>query len=185
MTNIRLICHRPGFRRCGIAHEASKVWPGDRWSDEQLEIFDNDPQFEVLTGGDVEIELEEDTGPVEVEIGSLAADAQLRMDTIDEVIFNLGASDFGTEGQPLIKSVIDILGFVPMPEEVVASEKRFNPDLKPGDWGKGLRAIAILNASKALGPDDLTKEGVPKIPVLQKLIGFKPTPEEIKALPPK
>ncbi|PCI03853.1 MAG: hypothetical protein COB78_05725 [Hyphomicrobiales bacterium] len=185
MSNIRLICHRPGFRRLGIAHEASKVWPADRWTDEQLTIFDNDRQFEVLTGGDVKIEPDDAVVPIEVEIGSLDADDQRRLDAIDEVIFNLVAADYGTEGQPLIGTVVDALGFVPMPEEIVASEKRLDPDATPGDWGSTLRADAIAAAVHKFKEDDFTKEGIPKIPALQKAIGFKPTPDEIKVATPK
>lgn len=50
MTEITLICRRPGFRRCGVAHPAEKTYPADHWTDEQLEIFRKDPQFKVVEG---------------------------------------------------------------------------------------------------------------------------------------
>ena len=185
MTNIRLICHRPGFRRCGIGHVANKVWPDGYWTDAQLEIFDKDPQFEVLTGGDVEIEPKIDEGSNEPEIGALDADDPIRMAAIDEVIGNLEASGFGTEGQPGIQVLKKQLGFVPMPEEVMAAAKRHDPDGKPGEWGLAMRASAIVEAVKKFSPSDFTKEGVPKIPALQKAVGFKPTPDEMNSITPK
>ena len=185
MNAIRLICHKPGFRRLGIAHEASKVWPEDRWTDDELAIFDNDPQFEVLTVGDVEIEPDVDEVSNEPEIGALDADDPIRMAAIDEVIGNLEASGFGTEGQPGIQVLKKQLGFVPMPEEVMAAAKRHDPDGKPGEWGLAMRASAIVEAVKGFKPGDFTRESVPKIPSLQKAIGFKPTPEEMKLVAPK
>lgn len=49
MGKIKLICRRPGFRRCGVAHPSEKIYDEDYWTEDQLKTFDEDPQFEVLT----------------------------------------------------------------------------------------------------------------------------------------
>jgi len=48
MNYIKLICHRPGMRRCNQEHEAEKVYKADAWTEEQLAIFDADPHFTVM-----------------------------------------------------------------------------------------------------------------------------------------
>lgn len=47
---IRIRCDRPGFRRAGIAHAASAVYPAGTFSEEQLRILRAEP---LLTVDDV------------------------------------------------------------------------------------------------------------------------------------
>ena len=103
-----------------------------------------------------------------------------RLEKIDGAISGLEAKDYGTEGQPDIRVITDKSGFEPSNDELIAGLQRQNPDAHPGDWGLELRAEAVSTAVKALGEDDFTKTGAPKIPVLQKALGFKLMPDEIK-----
>jgi len=45
---IKLICRRPGMRRCNQAHGAEKVYDADHWTEEQLAIFEADPDFALV-----------------------------------------------------------------------------------------------------------------------------------------
>ncbi|MDR6102790.1 seryl-tRNA synthetase [Agrobacterium larrymoorei] len=54
MSQIQIICSKPGIRRNGIEHPASAVYSSDRWTPAQLQAFQEDPAFivqEVATGG--------------------------------------------------------------------------------------------------------------------------------------
>lgn len=54
MPKIQIICSSPGIRRNGIEHPASAIYDADRWSDQQLQAFRDDPAFivqEVAEGG--------------------------------------------------------------------------------------------------------------------------------------
>jgi len=177
--DVLLICAKPGFRRNGVAHAAKTVWPAGHWNDDQLEIFDNDPMFTVLSATSAEGDVVENTSAAEPDLASLDADNPLRMNSIDEVIKALGPADYGADGQPNIKALKELLGFVPMPEEIADAIKRDAPDGEPGVRGKAMRKAAIEGAAKNLGEGDFTRAGLPKISALEKAIGFKPTPEEI------
>lgn len=43
------------------------------------------------------------------------------------------------------------------------------------------RPLAIKSAVASVGKESLNKDGRPKVAVLEKMLGFKPTPEEIDA----
>lgn len=45
---IKLICRRPGMRRCNQVHGAEKVYAADHWTQEQLAIFEADPDFALV-----------------------------------------------------------------------------------------------------------------------------------------
>jgi len=183
MDNIRIICHKPGFRRNGMAHEASKVWPTGHWSDDELKVFDNDPMFTIVPAD--ENEVVEEPASQEPDIASLPADDPVRRQTIDGVINGLEAKDYGTDGQPNIKVLRDRLSFVPMPEEVTEAIQRLHPGKEPSNIGLAIRLVAVVEAIKNLKPSGLTKAGTPKIAALEKALGFKPTPEEIKEATPE
>jgi len=51
MANVKIICRRPGMRRCGAEHPAEKSYKDGYWTDEQLGKFDEDPDFSVVVVG--------------------------------------------------------------------------------------------------------------------------------------
>lgn len=54
MSQIQIICSKPGIRRNGIENPASAIYPADRWTPEQIQAFEADPAFivqEVGSGG--------------------------------------------------------------------------------------------------------------------------------------
>ena len=179
MPNIRLICHKPGFLRCGIAHAASNIWPEDHWSKEQILIFENDRMFEVFEVGENE-EIDEPVQSPQINLSELSGDHPDRMGAIDAAIHDLAPRDYDSDGNPIIKSLVSILEFVPMPEEIEASFKRTGMGKTSSEWGLVIRADAIEAAIKKLGKGDFTQAGTPKVSVLEKALGFKPTTDEIK-----
>lgn len=42
---IQIVCKRPGFRRAGIAHPASAVYPTDKFTAEQLKALKAEPML--------------------------------------------------------------------------------------------------------------------------------------------
>jgi hypothetical protein len=44
---VQIICARPGMRRHGVEHPATATYDLDRWTEEQLAAFREDPSFHV------------------------------------------------------------------------------------------------------------------------------------------
>ncbi len=47
---ITIICSRPGMRRAGMAHPAKASYASGHFTDDQLAVLKNDPNFQVLEG---------------------------------------------------------------------------------------------------------------------------------------
>jgi len=44
---VTIVCRLPGMRRNGIRHPAVETYPADRWTDDELDAFNADPNFTV------------------------------------------------------------------------------------------------------------------------------------------
>lgn len=45
--SIKIVCTRPGLRRAGMAHDASRVWPASTFTREQIDLLRSDSAFVV------------------------------------------------------------------------------------------------------------------------------------------
>lgn len=52
MSDITLVCRRPGMRRNGKAHADQANYALEDWTEEQWEIFEKDPDFIVVKNGE-------------------------------------------------------------------------------------------------------------------------------------
>ncbi|MBB3947220.1 hypothetical protein GGQ73_003186 [Rhizobium skierniewicense] len=95
MSQIQIICSKPGIRRNGIENPASAIYPADRWTPEQLQAFKADPAFivqEVGSGGVKLTGVDFDT--------AVAAEVQKQVEGITSALqtsFNAKVAEAATE----------------------------------------------------------------------------------------
>lgn len=95
MSQIQIICSKPGIRRNGIEHPASAIYPADRWTPGQLKAFNDDPAFivqEVGSGGVKLTGVDFDT--------AVAAEVQKQVEALSTALqtsFNAKVTEAATE----------------------------------------------------------------------------------------
>ncbi|WP_026379367.1 hypothetical protein [Afifella pfennigii] len=173
MGKIEVFCRTPGFRRLGREHPARKVYEADHFTEEELVILRADPEFEVrmVDGADAAATEARNAAAAGDPGGTAAALAVAPgADAADQVSDNgAGPSEPHLDGTP---------GSGTGPDAGPA----------PADTGEGGttspetdRVAAIRGVLGEIGDDERTREGRPKVAVLEKKLGFKPSVEEIEA----
>lgn len=98
---IKLICRRPGMRRCGQVHGAEKVYDAEHWTEEQLAIFEADPHFAVVASDGSD----DDAGSS----GEPAPDAPEGDELIDAIIAEIKKLEPGVK--PTVAAMKKALGY--------------------------------------------------------------------------
>ena len=151
MDEIEIICRAPGMRRCGVEHPGRRTYPLDRWTGDELAVFEADPMFEVRTiPADVAAEarmtaaagdpggteaalaiaggadaadkmVENGAGPTEPHLDAAPADDVDRSQRIRVAVSELGEEDRTLTGRPKVAALEARLGFRPSQAEIDAT----------------------------------------------------------------